>query len=187
MTITTLDADRADLLAQLAAVRATLTNTARGLTDEQAGLRPTVSALCVGGLIKHVTTVEQAWMRFVLEGPSAMSYELPEGVTWDDFMSGTATAYPQWAIDRHHEFQMLPGDTVAAIIERYEHAAARTDEIVAGLPDLSISHPLPEAPWHEAGETRSARRVLLHVIAETAQHAGHAEILRESIDGRTTT
>ena len=172
---------------QLATIRATLTNTARGLTEEQAGLRPTVSALCVGGLLKHVTKVEEAWLRFVLEGPSAMSYELPEGVTWDDFMSGTATAYPQWAIDRQNEFQMLPGDTVAAIIERYEQVAARTDEIVAGLPDLSATQPLPEAPWHEAGETRSARRVLMHVIAETAQHAGHADILRETIDGRTTT
>ena len=54
------------------------------------------------------------------------------------------------------------------------------------LPDLDASHPLPEAPWFPPGARRSARRVFLHIIAETAQHAGHADILRESIDGQKT-
>ena len=54
------------------------------------------------------------------------------------------------------------------------------------LPDLNLSHPLPEAPWFEPGASWSARRVLLHVIAETAQHAGHADIIRESLDGAKT-
>ena len=62
--------------------------------------------------------------------------------------------------------------------------AARSEEVVASVPDLSTTHPLPEAPWHQPGEQRSIRRVLLHVIAETAQHAGHADILRESLDGQ---
>jgi hypothetical protein len=50
--------------------------------------------------------------------------------------------------------------------------------------DLDTTHRLPEAPWFEPGARWSVRRVLLHVVAETAQHAGHADILRESIDGR---
>jgi hypothetical protein len=54
---------------------------------------------------------------------------------------------------------------------------------VATLPDLNSSQSLPEAPWFEPGARWSARRVLLHVIAETAQHAGHADIIRESLDG----
>ena len=54
------------------------------------------------------------------------------------------------------------------------------------IPDLDVSHPLPEAPWFQPGATRSARRVFLHIVAETAQHAGHADILRESIDGQKT-
>ena len=62
-------------------------------------------------------------------------------------------------------------------------AAEQTDELVAALPDLDASQPLPEAPWFEPGARWSARRVLLHVIAETAQHAGHADIIRESLDG----
>jgi uncharacterized protein DUF664 len=57
---------------------------------------------------------------------------------------------------------------------------------VATLPDLDVSHPLPSAPWFEPGARWSTRRVLLHIIAETAQHAGHADIIRESLDGSKT-
>jgi uncharacterized damage-inducible protein DinB len=183
----TLDTERADLLAELAAARAAIVHTTLGLTDEQAGDRPTASALCLGGLIKHVTRVEEAWMRFVLEGPSAMSYDLPDGVTWADLMSGTASQLPEWMLEREHDFRMMPGDTLAAILARYEEVAARTDELVQTLPDLSATQPLPEAPWHEPGTVYTARRVLIHVIAETTQHAGHADILRESLDGVQST
>jgi hypothetical protein len=68
----------------------------------------------------------------------------------------------------------------------YEKVAARTDELVRTLPDLDASQPLPEAPWNPPGARWSARRVFLHVIAETAQHAGHADIIREAIDGAKT-
>ncbi|MGX1615384.1 DinB family protein [Micromonospora chalcea] len=186
-TPTTLDAERADLLAELAEARNMLINTVRGLTDEQAGQKPTVSALCLGGLIKHVASTEEAWLRFVVEGPSAMSFAMPEGVTWEDFMAGKARELPQWAIERGRDFQMLPEDTLPAILDRYAHVAARTEEIVAGVDDLSATWPVPDAPWNEPGSVRSVRRVLIHVIAETIQHAGHADILRESIDGQTTT
>jgi hypothetical protein len=77
---------------------------------------------------------------------------------------------------------MLPGETLAGVLADYERVAARTDELVATV-DLDAAHPLPEAPWFEPGARWSARRVLLHVIAETAQHAGHADIIRETIDG----
>ena len=186
-TSTTLDAERADLLAELADARNMLINTVRGLTDEQAGLRPTASALCLGGVIKHVASTEEAWLRFVVEGPSVMSFALPEGVTWEDFMSGKARELPQWAIERGRDFQMLPEDTLPAILDRYARIAARTEEVVAGVEDLSATWPVPDAPWNEPGSVRSIRRVLIHVIAETTQHAGHADILRESIDGQTTT
>ncbi len=183
VTMTTLDAERTDLITQLAAVRGAMLNATRGLTDEQAAARPTISALCLGGLVKHVTAVERNWLRFALEGPSALSFELPDGVTWADMAAGTAREIPQWAIDHQNGFQMLPGETLADIVAGYEQVAARTDEIIAEVPDLSASHPLPQAPWYEQGESYSVRRVLLHVIAETAQHAGHADIIRETLNG----
>ncbi|MEU5644570.1 DUF664 domain-containing protein [Streptomyces milbemycinicus] len=73
---------------------------------------------------------------------------------------------------------------LAQILEGYERVAARSEEIIATVPDLSATHPLPEAPWNEPGAEHSVRRVLMHVIAETAQHAGHADILRETLDGQ---
>src|SRR3712207_6674774 len=93
---TTLDTERTDLIAALAAARAALTTTVRGLSDEQAGERPTVSELCLGGLVKHVAEMEEGWLRFAVEGPSAMHLELPEGVTWADIAAGTAREWPQW-------------------------------------------------------------------------------------------
>ncbi|MCX4679351.1 DinB family protein [Streptomyces sp. NBC_01433] len=192
MTTTTeqpsaLDAERADLLAALATARSALTNTTRGLSDEQADEHPTVSALSLGGLIKHVASIEEGWMRFVAEGPSAMRYDLPDGVTWDDLAAGTAREFPQWAIDHQDDLRMLPGETLAGIVARYEQVAVRSEAVIAAVPDLSATHPLPDAPWNEPGTVRSVRRVLTHVIAETAQHAGHADILRETLDGRTST
>ncbi|GGF12497.1 hypothetical protein GCM10007298_05510 [Williamsia phyllosphaerae] len=178
--------ERTELLAELAQARAFLIGTTEGLTDEELGLRPTASSLCLGGLIKHVASTEAAWMRFVTEGTSGMALTLPDGVSWDDLMSGTARTYPQWAIDRQNEFQMLPGDSRESILSEYAAVAARTADVIATACDLSRSTPLPEAPWNEPGASWSVRRVLIHLVSETAQHAGHAEIIRESIDGHTT-
>ena len=87
----------------------------------------------------------------------------------------------------HHAttFDMTDDETMAVLRQRYEECARSTDELIMTLPSLDVSHPLPGAPWYEKGEW-SARRVLLHVIAETAQHAGHADIIRETIDGAKT-
>ncbi|GAA2599470.1 MULTISPECIES: DinB family protein [Streptomyces] len=161
--------ERADLLEMLAKHRHFLRFTTRDLTDEQAGLRTTASELCLGGLIKHVTSVERNWAAFIVEGPSVMG----------DF---TAMTEADWA-QRADEFRMLPGDTLDGVLAGYAEAARLTDELVASLPDLGATQPLPKAPWFEADAEWSARRVLIHVIAETAQHAGHADIIRESLDG----
>lgn len=162
--------ERADLLSALAHHRGFLRYTVRGLTDEQAALRTTASELCLGGLIKHVAGTEEGWMRFVVEGPSAM--EMPQ----------SDEEFQEW----ENEFRMAPGETLDGVLARYAAVAERTEEIVAALPDLDAAHPLPEAPWFEQGAHWSARRVLLHIIAETCQHAGHADIIRESLDGAKT-
>lgn len=81
---------------------------------------------------------------------------------------------------------MLPGDTVDGMLADYAAVASDTERIVGDLSDLNASHALPAAPWFEPGARWSVRRVLVHVIAETSQHAGHADILREAIDGAKT-
>lgn len=164
--------ERADLLAMLAQHRYFLRVTTRGLTDEQARQRTTVSELCLGGLIKHLTGGERAWTDFIVAGPSAIG-------------DATAMTEADWQ-RRTDEFRLLPGETLAGVLEEYEEQARMTDELVAALPDLDASQPLPKAPWFEPGALWSARRVLLHLIAETAQHAGHADIIRESLDGAKT-
>jgi uncharacterized damage-inducible protein DinB len=163
--------ERADIRATLANHRRFLRFTVRDLTDEQAALRPTASELCLGGLIKHVAEVESRWVDFILEGPSAMSQP-------SDEPSGERDA-GGWL----ERFRMLPEDTLAGLLDRYEQVARRTEEVIDNLPDLDDSQPLPEAPWFEKGARWSARRVLLHILAETAQHAGHADIIRETVDG----
>ena len=168
-TETTLTAERADLLEALATHRSHLTYTVQGLTDEQARLRPTVSELSLGGLVKHVSAAERGWVDFVLTGPSAF----PEP---DESMFAA----------RELEFTLLPDETLEGVLAAYAEVAARTDELVRTLPSLDAAHPLPEAPWFAPGASWSARRVLLHVVAETAQHAGHADLLRETIDGQKT-
>ena len=161
-TITT--GERADLLQTLDKHRGFLRFTVRDLTDEQAAQRPTVSQLSLGGLIKHVATTERAWMRFAVGGAEAMESE---------------------PADWENGHRMVDGETLAGLLDEYERVAKDTNELVATL-DLDVSHPLPVAPWFEQGARWSVRRVLLHIVAETSQHAGHADILRESIDGAKT-
>jgi len=160
-----LTGERADLLESLARTRHFLRHVTRDLSDEQAAQRTTVSELCLGGLIKHVTLTERQWIRFIEAGPSAMA--------WDQSTAG----------DWLSAFRMVPGDTLAGLLDEYAKCAEETAALVAGLPGLDAAQPLPEAPWFPPGARWSARRVLLHVIAETAQHAGHADIIRESLDG----
>jgi len=161
--------ERADLLAALASSRHFLRFTTRDLTDEQAGRRTTASALCLGGLIKHVASVEQGWANFILEGPSALG----------DYSAMTEEDRARWV----DQFRLLPGETLAGVLAGYADVARRTDELVASLPDLNVTQPLPKAPWFPPDGRRSARQVFLHIIAETSQHAGHADIIRESLDG----
>jgi uncharacterized damage-inducible protein DinB len=165
----TLTGERADLLDFLAKHRYFLRHTAQGLTDEQANTRSTVSALTVGGLIKHVTTVEQHWAEFARDGKG-------EDVTEVEF---TREFVAEW----ENKFRLAEGETLAGVLDEYEKVAAATDELVKTL-DLEASYELPTAPWQPPGVFWSVRRIFLHITAETAQHAGHADIIRETIDGQ---
>jgi hypothetical protein len=79
--------------------------------------------------------------------------------------------------------RLLPGETLEQVLAGYDEVARRTDELVRTV-DLDASQPLPVAPWFERGKGWTAQRVLMHIVTETGQHAGHADIIRESIDGQ---
>jgi len=167
--ITTLAGERADLLRTLNTARHWLRHTTRGITEEQARQRTTASELTLGGLIKHVAAVEKNWASFIEHGPSIAP----------DFANMTEEDYKDWS----EGFKLQPGETLAGALAEYADVAKHTDELVATLPDLDASHPLPPAPWNEPGARRTARATLLHIAGETFQHAGHADIIRESLDG----
>lgn len=116
--------------------------------------------------------MERRWVDFILTGPSALTSH--------------ADMTEEYFAKRAEEFRLLPGETLAGVLDDYAAAARRTDELVATLPDLNAALPLPEAPWFQQGEHRSARPVIMHILAETARHAGHADIIRESLDGAKT-
>jgi len=156
----TVATEKDQILRKLAHHRDGLRRTLSDVTEEQARARPTVSALCLGGILKHVVYVENGWIDFVVDGKKT-----------DD-------------LDRYAaSFRVEPGETVAGLLAGYAQAARRTDEVVAALPDLDVAHRLPEAPWYPPDTEYSAREVLLHILAETAQHAGHADIIKETLAG----
>jgi uncharacterized damage-inducible protein DinB len=167
--------ERADILEVLRKHRALFRHTVTGLSDEQARLTPTVSALSLGGLVKHVAAVEKEWARFVVDGPIPYPAIDWAAVDWSD---------PPAALQQYVDgFRMLEDETLAGLLEAYDEVAAATEALVLHV-DLDARQPLPEAPWFEPGAAWSARRVFSHMLAETAQHAGHADILRETIDGQ---
>ncbi|MBE7187564.1 DUF664 domain-containing protein [Jatrophihabitans endophyticus] len=146
--------------AQLAALRAA----AYGLTDEQARATPCRSTLSVGGLVKHATYVLRGRER-ERQNPGAMVDEAGFALFMGSFALG-------------------PDETLAGALDEFD--AARTDY----LADVQAVEPgdgwtAPPAPWDGRVEpTASVQRyILLHHIEELARHAGHADILREQLDG----
>ncbi len=158
--------EREALLAFLGQQRDALRYAAHALGADQAVARPTVSDLCLAGLVKHATLVEQAWTTFLSTGDTAVF------VPRDDWADG---------------FRLVEGESLDDVLARSEEQARRTEKIVTGIADLAA--PLPPTvdlvPWIPGGVVWTARWVLLHLIEETARHAGHADIIRESTDGAT--
>jgi uncharacterized damage-inducible protein DinB len=151
--------ERDALLHFLAQQRDALIAAAFGLTEDEARSTPTVSALSVAGLLKHAANTERGWI------------------------VGTMLGQFEAARDWQGEFVAGPDVTVADLVDRYRAVAAETEAIVLGLDDLELPVPAPDAPWFPPGTVWTARWVLFHLIQETARHAGHADIVREAIDG----
>jgi uncharacterized damage-inducible protein DinB len=156
--------ERGALLSFLAEQRGGIRRALLGLTDEQASSRPSASELSLAGLLKHVAEVEQSWI--------ARAEGEPPAVQRDE---------SNW----HECFQLTEGETVEGQLAYYEKVAADTEAFVRAVPSLDDTFPLPNEPWFPPDETVSMRWLVLHLIRETARHAGHADIIRESLDGAT--
>jgi hypothetical protein len=168
--------EREGLLAYLAQQREAFRIVAHGLTDEQARATPTVSSLSVGGLIKHVAFVESGWIDTMLAGTRSHA----AGAADEPDVEASQDAYAD-------NFVLGPDETLAGALVAYAAVAAETERAVAGIDDLGTPVPVPKGvPWYpDDVEAWSVRWVLFHLIQETARHAGHADIVREAIDGAT--
>lgn len=156
--------ERDALLQYLEAQRGAVHRAAFGLSDEQANATPSASELSVAGLIKHLAGVEFQWVQVIMAG------QVDQNPMNED----------NWA----DNFRLVGDETLAESQARYRDIAAQTEEFVRSLPDLERLFQLPEAPWFPP-EPRSARWILLSLIQETARHAGHADVVRETVDGAT--
>ncbi len=138
---------------------------AYGLTDEQARATPTPSTLSVGGIIKHLAAVERSWMDTVMQRTRRVGSP-------DDYLAG---------------FRLGSDESLRSVLDDYAEAARETTEVVDSIADLGQAVPVPKnVPWFPKDvDAWSVRWVLLHLVTETARHAGHADIVREAIDGAT--
>ncbi len=152
------------LLGYLAQMRYVLRLTAYGLDEVQLRAAPTASELSVGGLIKHCCSTEEGWLATIRREPQSVDY------------------------DRYaRDFRLADGETIDEVFARYDRVAEQTEKTVTEIGDLDhrieIDH---SVPWNRKDMTHwTVRWILLHLIQETARHTGHADIIRESIDGGT--
>ena len=159
--------ERALLLTYIAQQRQGVRNAAFGLTDDQARLAPLTSELSIGGLLKHLADMERGWIDLIRHAERGSRQQ-------------RQSAY----LDN---FRLAPDETLSGVLARYAEVAEETEAVIAAVVDLDQAVPVPPGvPWFPADvEAWSVRWVLLHLVEETARHAGHADIIREQIDGAT--
>jgi uncharacterized damage-inducible protein DinB len=150
--------EREALGQQLDYHRATLLQKLEGLADEVLRQPMTASGLSLLGLVKHLTETERGWFLKIFAGAP----------------DETQATYP----DSDSGFRVAPEETAAVLVSQYVRVCDRADEVVA---DAELGR-VVTTPW---GADVNLRAILLHMIQETARHNGHADIMRESIDGTT--
>jgi uncharacterized damage-inducible protein DinB len=156
------------LLAYLDYHRATLRWKCAGLDADALARTIASSSLTLGGLLKHMALVEESWFSERLLGRDL-------GPPWDTV---------DWDADRDWDFHSAPDDTPQELLGQWERSvdiarAAVADGLAAGGLELPIARGLRD------GRQPSLRWVILHMIEEYARHNGHADLIREAIDGQT--
>lgn len=162
----TVDHEREELIKILDSQRELFRITVRGIEDDSARQRTTVSELTLGGLLSHVVNVEKHWTTILLERDPNSEFDVS-------------------AMDS--EYRLDPDQTVAGLLAEWEVVAGQTAELIRKLDNLDDSVPTPTAPWSPERQWLTVRYILLHILREIAQHAGHADIIREALDGANST
>ncbi len=147
-------AERPMLEVWLDTYRATVVDKIAGLSEEDIRRRLVPSLTTVGGVVKHLRWVETGWFEYLLGARSG----------------DNRRAHP-----RDWEFTVQPDDTAASLIAEYRAACARSREVAK---DFALDDVVPH---HEMGSV-SVRWIYVHLIEETARHAGHLDILREQLE-----
>lgn len=164
--------ERAGLKAYLAAQQYAFHAIVFGLTDEQARATPSVSALSLGGLIKHVTVCQRGWMQRVAAAP--------------ELTASDRRPMAEQSADYGDEFVLRDDETLADVLAAFDAQNAETMRLIDEA-DLGAPVPVPPGvPWFPKDVSAwSVRWVILHLIEELARHAGQGDVIRESIDGAT--
>lgn len=153
-------AERTTLEAFLDLYREAAASKLRGVSEDDARKRLVPSMTTLGGIVKHLRWVEQSWFQRVLAVRPAA--ELPT-VPWTDE-------------DPDADFRMEPDETIEGLLAAYAEQCALSRQVAA-------VHDLDDIVPHRRLEEVSLRWIYVHMIEEIARHAGHADILREQIDG----
>ncbi|MGW0938778.1 DinB family protein [Streptomyces sp. NPDC002666] len=159
--------ERDDLLALVTDQRTNFLFTVENVDDTQARARTTVSELTLGGLLKHLGLVQRSWL---------------------DVIEGTAPAKVDWADLDPDGNRMTDAENLPELLEAFHSAAADFDRTVREEADLDREVTLPAYPWSPPEPVRwTVRHVLWHIFREITHHSGHADIIREALDGASTT
>jgi hypothetical protein len=155
--------ERGALLNFIEAQRGAVRRSVLGLTEEQAASRPSASELSLSGLLKHVAETELGWVRMAQQQPNEKQRTQE---TWAD------------------GFRLTEGESIPGVLAFWDGVAKETEELLRTVPSLDDTFPLPDAPWYPKDARVSMRWLGMHLVEEIARHAGHADIIRESLDGK---
>ncbi|MGR4884736.1 DinB family protein [Streptomyces sp. LARHCF249] len=154
--------ERGTLLAFVEAQRTALRESVLGLDEEQAASRPSASELSLSGLLKHAAEVELNWLRLAQQQPNEVRRSRE---AWGE------------------GFQLVGSETIPSVLAFWDGVTREVEDFILAVPSLDEVFPLPEAPWFPKDAKVSMRWMLLHLVEEFARHAGHADIVRETLDG----
>ncbi|NKE58622.1 DinB family protein [Lentzea sp. PSKA42] len=148
--------------------RATLAWKTEGLTAEQLNQTTAKSSMTLGGLIKHLAYVEQQWFHTVLHDREPLE-------PW---------ASVDWKADNDWDWHSAAADTPEQLNALWQDEVDRARKAVAeALDEGDLGQPAKRAPWRD-GRVPNLRWILTHMIEEYSRHNGHADLLREAIDGQ---